>query len=1104
MNKNGKHVLPALAIALLTNCTWGPTTPDGATLLDEEVALAREARVDVALRELPVDGDSVIVAVVDEQLTDVRVKLTVVGSSDETPPVEVENNMRGSGIEIAAIEAPRGSRVAITLTGPKDSTAPGRVHLSVRRFDAYPEESRHTAQVAAFKAWSSATNASLRTNAIKATALADMDRAIASLSAQHGVPALAAMARLVKANMLHFFHVDWRESRAEAQRAASAFGALPRPDTLNQSRARLIESLALVEIAADRKATNPTPDEAVTLVREMLARLIDPTSMFGPVERARAITVLGLVDFNTTRLDDADRRFTEAQAIYRAAGNGAGERDIRCYFAEVLLERGRFRDAALAFVAILPEVDEIASPDLRATVLLGAARGQSFSARTDPAAELQIRALALAREYQLKDKESSALHGLAHVYQNRGDTLQARAYFAEALRLTRDGADLMGYVWALASAGAVARYDGDHARAVEMHKEAVSLASNPIGRVRTLRELGFDYYFVHDYPAAIAEYRRALAVDLHEPTHHAYSDVKRNLAQALIETANPTPAVFKEAAGMLDESLQSCLRVGDKLGEMTGHAVRAQLLANQGKSREALAEFERTFALADIYRASSANPEARRSTVSHVQSAFRGYLDLEMTSVVARGAGKVQPASAREVTALRKLEMARDANFGAARTGELDVETARKLDALMSQMAVKSLAIGAMLKRELSKPEEAELASLQSGMADLHAELDRLRTAAAAKAAVAEKSHAIITTRDWRPLVPGGVQLSYVLGNHHAYVWSRSDAGIFVTVLAKAPREIEQELIALGALDRQVAPEKVEQALEQVSGVLLPAGLLPGNSTSVDIVAEGRIAGVPFPGLRSATDSNRRLAETHAITMITSMFAVDEQPRLKHARPFRLVALASGNGTLRSAAVVDAAPKLQAATKEIRIVADLFVARDSNAKVKLLLGAEGSAATLQGIWASGADVVHFATHALADLRQPLASLLVLPATDASGAATYLTAGQVERWRGDAGLVFLSACESAIGPPRFASGMPGLQTAFLRAGARGVIATLWPIEDVLAQEFSADFYRRYTSGESAAQSLSETQRGWLAPKAGADAAEQTRRRITALAHGFYAP
>jgi tetratricopeptide (TPR) repeat protein len=649
----------------------------------------------------------------------------------------------------------------------------------------------------------------------------------------------------------------------------------------------------------------------------------------------------------------------------------------------------------------------------------------------------------------------------------------------------------------------VAREDGDHDHAIELHKEAVSLASNPIARVRTLRELGLDYYFARDYPAAIAEFRRSLEVDLHDPAHHAYSDVKRNLAQALIETANPTAATFQEAAGLLDLSLKSCVRVGDKMGEIGAHRINAQLLANQGKVKEALAAYERAFALADAYRVSSASPEARRATLPHVQSAFRGYLDLEMKAVVARGAGKVQPASKREVAALRKLEMARDANFGAARTGELDVETARQVDALLSQMAVKSLAITAMLKRDLTKSEEAGLVLLQSGMADLRAELDRLRTAAAAKIAVAEKSRAQ-TAREWRPLAPGGVQLSYVLGDQHAYVWARSEAGIFVSVLNKTPHDLEQELIALGALDRQAAPAQVEQALERVSTMLLPAGLVPAGSASVDIVAEGRIAGVPFPGLRSTTDSNRRLAETHAITMITSMFAVDEVPRLKHARPFRLVALASGSGTLRSAAVADAAPKLQAATKEIRIVADMFMARDSNAKVKLLLGADGSAATLHGLWASGADVVHFATHALADLRQPLASLLVLPATDASGAPTYLTAGQVEGWRGDAELVFLSACESAIGPPRFAAGMPGLQRAFLRAGARGVIATLWPIEDLLAQEFSADFYRRYADGKSAAESLSETQRAWLAPKEGADAAEQTRRRITALAHGFYAP
>jgi CHAT domain-containing protein len=237
--------------------------------------------------------------------------------------------------------------------------------------------------------------------------------------------------------------------------------------------------------------------------------------------------------------------------------------------------------------------------------------------------------------------------------------------------------------------------------------------------------------------------------------------------------------------------------------------------------------------------------------------------------------------------------------------------------------------------------------------------------------------------------------------------------------------------------------------------------------------------------------------------MVTTLLGVDEAPRQANARPYRFVALASGQGTYRAAADIDPTPQLQAATTEISTAAAMFTSHDPAARIKLLTGAAGSAATMRDIWASGADVVHFATHALADLHQPIASLLVLPAVDANGKATYLTAGQVQAWRGDTELVFLSACESAIGPPQYAAGMPGLQRAFLRAGARGVIATLAPIEDVLAQQFSADFYAYYTAGASAVKALSETQRAWLAPAPGVSEADQLRRRITALSHAYFA-
>jgi len=81
-------------------------------------------------------------------------------------------------------------------------------------------------------------------------------------------------------------------------------------------------------------------------------------------------------------------------------------------------------------------------------------------------------------------------------------------------------------------------------------------------------------------------------------------------------------------------------------------------------------------------------------------------------------------------------------------------------------------------------------------------------------------------------------------------------------------------------------------------------------------------------------------------------------------------------------------------------------------------------------------------------------------------------------------------------------LPGLQRAFLRAGSRAVIATLWTVEDIYAAEFAADFYRRYIDGIPASQALSETQHAWIAPVAGLSVREQAYRRMTAWAHAIY--
>jgi hypothetical protein len=233
----------------------------------------------------------------------------------------------------------------------------------------------------------------------------------------------------------------------------------------------------------------------------------------------------------------------------------------------------------------------------------------------------------------------------------------------------------------------------------------------------------------------------------------------------------------------------------------------------------------------------------------------------------------------------------------------------------------------------------------------------------------------------WRTLAPDEAQLSYALSRKRVYALVRSAGGTRVTVLAPSRRDLERQLADIGKLDVRSAPDKIEAALAEVSGELLPAGLLPAETRAVEVVAEGRIASLPFAALRSPVDARRRLIETHDISMITSLLDVDEVPPTRHARPYRLVAMASGSGTYR-AVTADPVPSLQAATKEINAVAALFKQRDAAAPIKLLTGEAGTSVALRDIWASGADVVHFATHALADLRQPVASLLVLPAMDA--------------------------------------------------------------------------------------------------------------------------
>ena len=100
--------------------------------------------------------------------------------------------------------------------------------------------------------------------------------------------------------------------------------------------------------------------------------------------------------------------------------------------------------------------------------------------------------------------------------------------------------------------------------------------------------------------------------------------------------------------------------------------------------------------------------------------------------------------------------------------------------------------------------------------------------------------------------------------------------------------------------------------------------------------------------------------------------------------------------------------------------------------------------------------VHFTAHAAANVESPLDSAVILSGPDD---AYKLYARDVAEMPLRAELVTVSACRSAGERAYSGEGLVGFAWAFLRAGARQVIAGLWDVDDRSTAELMDRLYAR---------------------------------------------
>lgn len=229
--------------------------------------------------------------------------------------------------------------------------------------------------------------------------------------------------------------------------------------------------------------------------------------------------------------------------------------------------------------------------------------------------------------------------------------------------------------------------------------------------------------------------------------------------------------------------------------------------------------------------------------------------------------------------------------------------------------------------------------------------------------------------------------------------------------------------------------------------LIAPLERILEDRTRLVVIADGPLFLLPFDALViGATPQGAYALDRYEITVALSLAALGKQGA---APPAGLVVAVGG-------------PGVEGSEPELAALREAFGSRG----VTVLRGDRASESQVR-LMAPTAVLLHFAAHARPnDVEPSFARLTLAPAGEDDGE---LHAYEIEELHLPGTLVVLSACETGAGRLLRGEGVLSLSRAFLRAGASGTVATLWPVGPATADLMGA-FYQELARGESPAAAL----------------------------------
>ncbi len=331
-----------------------------------------------------------------------------------------------------------------------------------------------------------------------------------------------------------------------------------------------------------------------------------------------------------------------------------------------------------------------------------------------------------------------------------------------------------------------------------------------------------------------------------------------------------------------------------------------------------------------------------------------------------------------------------------------------------------------------------------------------------------------------RLLSPSISILEYVVADPQSYCLVISRGNSRIVPLAGRNRINRLATAYLRAVKaKQAAREEGHQLYD---ALLRPVAEVSNHGTLV-IVPDGPLHLIPFEAL--VDPSEKYLVETHTVIYEPSssslyLLTQGRRPSQTFARDFLGVGGVPYNATemkqisLTRGYDANELSNLPASKDEV-LVAESAIHAPTNT---LLLGPHATESAFKRAGLSQYRIIHLAVHGFASREDPNQSALVLLSDAATGEDGLLHAAEIVQLHLNADLVVLSACDTGIGLMEGEEGVAALSRAFLLAGAKGVISTLWSINDEYSLVIMRHFYEHLAAHESTAEALTHAKRDML--------------------------